>query len=123
MVRRESRHRKTALRKLEQHHKARGQALMAQYNPAADGYARADAFSFSPSFVLRVTLDAPPSVNMHRRAAGGNEGRNSPSERARPTRARVEIQPRVRLRFIATIIMILCAVVACTHRGTTWLVL
>lgn len=42
MVRRESRHRKTALRKSEQHHKARGQALMAQYNPAADGCARAE---------------------------------------------------------------------------------
>ncbi|KYN34454.1 hypothetical protein ALC56_10941, partial [Trachymyrmex septentrionalis] len=31
MTRLESRHRKTALRKSEQHHKARGQALMAHY--------------------------------------------------------------------------------------------
>lgn len=37
-IRRESRHRKTALREPEEQlHKARGQALMAQYNPAEDG--------------------------------------------------------------------------------------
>lgn len=95
---------------------------MAQYNPAADGLRACEAFSFSSSFVLRVILDAPPSANTHRWAGGGNKREEFPfAERtyARESAgalARVEIQPRVRLRFIATIIMILCAVVACAHR-------